>query len=517
MENLSRRMPKFSTSVFRTTEGEDHLGIRSVGISMADHLQSGITSITPRARYWSFFAWVLHDFIQNFSGDKSIINFKDFLKKQEWFYILANIADAEANGVNTKGVIGSTQGQAIWKKPKDLFEPDASYIQNNFGGYSTYRNVMKIVGITMTGDENLGVHIDRLTKPLGENLANVFKKSIEDTIYFQEYRLTDDPIPRSVLKQYGTAASLNRLKEDNSRDYQILSNIFIPVEARTIRQEYRKNSLLYFMTIIDQSPSKKMNFEFFQNIMYDGLFLGELTIPRKLHSVAIGWEIYQARQYFTFSLDTIWSISLEKISKKIMSKSDLIIEILNEVEAEGCNITLRVKDLYSRLSITKEQRAELIKKMKNEKWNYNDHLYGPLKILIEVSKRLQNRKDFEDSHNEMLGLGGRDSISFNTWFEFLDFYKEKSVREFLEHILRYFILEQHQKVALNKMITTSNETYHFIENDGKLFYVCSDNPTFNTFRVFQGLSILEDLGFLVSSEGKYQVTPTGRVQLNAKN
>lgn len=39
----------------RTVAGEDHLGIKYVAINIADILQNGISSITPRARYWSFF------------------------------------------------------------------------------------------------------------------------------------------------------------------------------------------------------------------------------------------------------------------------------------------------------------------------------------------------------------------------------------------------------------------------------------------------------------------------------
>lgn len=47
--------PKYTTSSVRNIAGEDHIGIRSVAISIADYLQSEVTSITPRARYWAFF------------------------------------------------------------------------------------------------------------------------------------------------------------------------------------------------------------------------------------------------------------------------------------------------------------------------------------------------------------------------------------------------------------------------------------------------------------------------------
>lgn len=67
--------PRFTTSDLNTVLGEDHLGIKNVAIIMADTLQSGITSITPRARYWAFYLWVLHDFIQT-QPDKSIKTLK---------------------------------------------------------------------------------------------------------------------------------------------------------------------------------------------------------------------------------------------------------------------------------------------------------------------------------------------------------------------------------------------------------------------------------------------------------
>jgi hypothetical protein len=70
----------------KTVAGEDHLGIKYVAINIADILQNGISSITPRARYWSFFAWVLYDFIEH-EEDKSRSAFLKFLKVKEWHYI----------------------------------------------------------------------------------------------------------------------------------------------------------------------------------------------------------------------------------------------------------------------------------------------------------------------------------------------------------------------------------------------------------------------------------------------
>ncbi|MGG0847094.1 hypothetical protein [Peribacillus simplex] len=513
MQSLINKGPRYTTTSVRTIKGEDHLGIRSVAISMADHLQSGITSITPRARYWAFFAWVLDDFIQHAHEAKTLINFKRFLKKQEGYFILANIADAEANGTTTLAVIGSTEGIKVWRTKFDTFEPFYNYVQESFGGYGTYRNVMKIMGLTMVGDEGIGVQIDRLTK-LGIKLAEAFQQLIQNTEYYQKYRLTNDPVPREVIRQYGQAAALNGLKEAESKDYPLLTNIFLPEESINARHELRKHSMLYYMNIINQSNGNKLTFSYMQDLMFDGFYHHKLTVLKKLQTVAKGWEIYQARQFFTYSLDTIWSYLLNRMSRRILTMTELINSVLTELENSGYDLAEQVADINRYIPLTTEFRRSFIKQMRVEQKDVNLHVWQPTLVMLDVYHRLLGREDFEIIHDELLKLGGKDSISLKTWMEFVDSYQQKSIKDFISYILRYFILEQHHKVALNKMITTKNETYHFIDNDGKLYFISDDVPVFNTFRVNQGLDILEDLGLVKNIKGTYQVTSLGQVKLN---
>ena len=517
MPILTNKGPKYTTSSVRTINGEDHLGILSVGISIADHLQSGITSITPRARYWAFFAWVLYDFIEHASEEKTMKNFKRFLKKQEWYFILSNIADAEVHGVTTHGVIGSTKGIEEWKKQKEFFEPFYEYVKDSFGGYGTYRNVMKIVGVSMIGDEENGVQIDRLTEKTGKMLAEAFKQSIQSTTYYQRYRLTDDPVPRDVIRQYGQFAGLDRLREAKSKEYSLLTNIFMPEEPKNSRQELRKQSMLYYMNIINQSKGRKLTFTYFQDTMFDGFFHHQLTVPHELQTVARGWEIYQARQFFSYSLNTIWSYLLHHMSRRIVTMTELITTVLKQLENNGYKLSESISDLNQYIPLTQELRRTALEEMKSEDKDSKHHVWQPILVMLDVYHRLQNREDFEVLHHELLKLGGRDGISLATWIEFVQSYQHHSIRDFVSYILRYFILEQHQKVALNKMITTRNETYHFIENDGKLYFISDDRPVFNTFRVNQGLSILEDLGLIQELKGTYQVTSLGQVKLNGTN
>ncbi|MBT2728563.1 hypothetical protein J7E63_16685 [Bacillus sp. ISL-75] len=507
--------PGWTTSDIKTINGEDHLGIRFVGISIADTLQAGITSITSRARYWSFYSWVIHDFIQNGPEQKSMKEFKQYLKKQEWYYILANIGWSVKNNMTTSGLIGSTKGSAEWNSEQTVFLPVFDYVKDSFGGYGTYRNVLKIVGLTREGNIEKGVQIDRLTS-LGKELAEAYEKSIDGTVYYQKYRHSNNPVPREVLIDYGQFGGLSSL-HTNALDLPLLTDIFMPKNPSGERGKLRRNSLLYYMSIIQQKAAKPFSFQVWQNLMYDGYFTGTIKVSKELQVVAIGWEIYQARQLITYSLDAIWSFLLDKMSRRIYTTPELISHVLEELSALDFNLNQSIKSIVESLDLQQKDRNNYINLMGSDEKNLISHVWSPILVMLEVYCRFKDRQDFTDLHKNLLTMGGRDSISFKTWFVFVEDYYDQTIEEFLSYIMNYFILDQHQKVALNKVITTKNETYHFVENDGKLYFINDDHPAFNAFRVNQGLSILEDLQLIKGIKGSFMITSLGQVKLSGKN
>lgn len=49
--------PIWTQAEFKTNTGEDHLVILSVGISIGTNMVPGVNTVTPRARYLSFYSW----------------------------------------------------------------------------------------------------------------------------------------------------------------------------------------------------------------------------------------------------------------------------------------------------------------------------------------------------------------------------------------------------------------------------------------------------------------------------
>ncbi|MDQ0253371.1 hypothetical protein J2S74_000743 [Evansella vedderi] len=500
-EEISFNGPKWTSTQYNNVKGEDHLGIKFVSILIADTLQSGVTSITPRARYWSFFIWVLHDFIQNHS-DKSLEQFKKYLKRQEWFYVLANIADAEERGKSTNQVMGVTVALKVWNECQDIVPLRTDYLKNTFGGYSVYRNVMKTIGLIKESDQQ-NVQLDLIRKT-GKELAEAFEETIQHTVYYQKYRLSEEEVPKEVLREYGKIAGLSRLNSPQAKDQLILRNLFIPTDPKHISEQLRQESLHYYLHILKQAKSTSLSRKNWRYYMYEvfsskGEF--QQAIPDKFSRVAKGWEIYQARQYFTYSLESIWSFVLDLLARRPSSREQLLSRIHDELMEVEIPFDLSVKEVMEQyIPLKFEDRERYIDEMNSETMEINKRVWYPILVLLDVYKRLTNREDFNDLHKGFLTLGKRENISFETWFYEAERFNDLSVGELIEKVIVYYILNQHQNVALRKLITTRNETYHFVEDEGKLRFIHSDSPAFNVFRVNQGLSILGDLGFISDQE-----------------
>jgi hypothetical protein len=162
--------------------------------------------------------------------------------------------------------------------------------------------------------------------------------------------------------------------------------------------------------------------------------------------------------------------------------------VLNEVDKKI--LRKKVSSLIGNDILSQKDREIIIDHLRNV-----DELsiVSGLQIMLDVYNRLIDRDDFDDLLLDFLRLGGQEQISLYSWIETVNNYKDKTVKELLAYIMQHLILNQHLKTALDKLCTTRNQTFHFVQEDGKLHWVSSDRPAFNVMRVIQGTGILSDL------------------------
>ena len=72
--------------------GLDHLGIELVSVSLYQALLPGITNVTDRARYYSYYPWCVHKYTQSGPSERTKQNWYNWIRAFDFTYALASVA-----------------------------------------------------------------------------------------------------------------------------------------------------------------------------------------------------------------------------------------------------------------------------------------------------------------------------------------------------------------------------------------------------------------------------------------
>src|SRR5437773_8146400 len=90
------------------SEGQDPLGLNlRVSTRLAGQLLHCITSITPRARYFSFFPWCVAEFIVRAKSNSADSNIRETIRLREKGLTLASVLHHGGQPCEGGGLVGS--------------------------------------------------------------------------------------------------------------------------------------------------------------------------------------------------------------------------------------------------------------------------------------------------------------------------------------------------------------------------------------------------------------------------
>lgn len=508
-------LPSWREHRFRKATGEDHLGVLSVGIAIASNLLPGINTVTPRARYFSFYSWVLYDFLQQ-NKDKSKELFKQHLTKREFAYVLANLAVADHDKSTISSITGITHGAENWKLETDILNVNQRYVKQPLGGYAIYRGAMDIMHLIKRQDDF--EKVDMITQR-GIELAREFESSIQNTQYFRQFLNTDE-IPRSVLLEYGMAGGLTKLHSKPDAKTLIFT-LTRPDRISKFAEVQRRETMGYILHILSCNPMMKaLSGDEWRDVLYKHIFPNGtpyVTLP-ELQYAQNGWYMYQLRQYFGFAMETILCHLLEELrvesssidafcEKKIISGSINLkdVEILFDPSAK-IEFFLGVLPTFS-----EEACIATIRGNKLDTLDWKAHFATPITLLMILYKQLVNLK-----HNRYAAMfaeiGGDNHLSLKKFVNDVDQLLQKNctLGDFCRHIIDEYVVRQHHSVAIGKLLGYNLETFRFIDNDGRLEFITHYWPNFNLFRVEQLIQVMHDLGMIKSIPKNVVVTDLGQ-------
>lgn len=348
--NSIEKGPKLNSRVGKPTE-RDNLGITSIQASMQDELCPVVTTVTYRAFYWAFLVWNYYDYlkrhsVKEISGKDAWGSFNNnCVKKNDFYFILGCMLNDNAERQNLAGV---ENGEETLKNDGP-YSYNNKYLQAFFGGMQYYAGGVQTLGFVTDReqDDTPIPGISRITESVGKPLGEAFDKAISKTKYYKNYKDTDTPVPREVLKELGESIRLDMYGLDECK--QLLRDaIFGEHDNKYYSSKNIIQSRDYLMFLYNEYDLKeKPSTGKLREILYDWFSpRGEhrFSYPEELECAVKGWESIIGRQYFTTSIEIICRAMKANLEYP-KTLGEILRDTVNNTNWKDMQATMRISEI----------------------------------------------------------------------------------------------------------------------------------------------------------------------------
>lgn len=542
--------PHWTEIEYKRGGGRDFLGVETLSEAILSDLLPGINNQTRRARYYSFWAWVLRDFILDPDAKHTQAGFYAWLRQREDALILAYLAHGCGGGA-----AGTEQGNRVWGGGEANSYPLdwKSLLSVDGGGYQLYyRGALQEMNIISRNEDS--PH-DSLTKTVGLGLADAYAESVTGTHYVCQYldatRLRKADI--EDFAQQGCLCQVSQHEEERRR----LIDAFFRFDTPDRFALRRLASLCLFLDIIGQSNGQPLYEAAFRGALYVWSFKDHHAyLPEgNLLNPAQHWRVFQLRQYYVFAIESLWSLFLDRVGIEALSGEEYLTWLLDEWDlaalAEEFNIVLPLADARElKLSALYEAVRDALPSGALDP--------GPVALQTDLNERTLTwhiRRE-RSSLNAQVRAGRALLMlaliywrcqpwrSGPGWKYASDRYGagRLPIESYLRHVGRAFqegwtlarwlgwfhhryLWLQHRRVVLEKLISRRQETAKFevIEDTGangdqtrtpRFRGIGTDEPKMNAPRFPSALGIMTDLGLVEPiQDNGYRLRPDGAALL----
>lgn len=471
---LQTSLPQWSQAS-NPTLGRDPLGLQATSVRIYRDLVPGLTNVTNRLRYYSFYCWVVHNYETSQHADDEK-RWKVFIRRAEALYALAaELHDPAGTGGLAGGEwarlylrenkAGAIDLRRYADKPGD--RTAKQYLlasRGNFGQF--YVASMIEVGLLQP---TTGVPL--VSRPRGEELAEAFAAAIgsrAETLIAQT--LISGKIDWKDAKAVGQAVHPDSINA-STREMRLLRDFLLVNVPDTVNGSSRRSSVWLLLDLLRQGVSlddeAAIRRAFYHRVLPSNkrYEVNGQTIDR--------WRVYQANELCHVALE-VW---LNAISKQLDSYAagatptkvigDLISAAFKARELEGDwkewatsvgnadfaheeEITDQVLDALGDLDKAQDRRS----------------LRAAAKLLAILWARWSGGANEVREHlQRYAGVGGR---SLAHVLASLDAHAARRAREALTRAIQEHVVEGHLTIAARKLAASDKFTYRFMLSDGIL-------------------------------------------------
>jgi hypothetical protein len=311
-----------------SAEGEDPLGLQTITQDrILRGLVPGVLALSRRARYLSFFCFLLEEFQRHFLRPSEGA-FSEFLRYREFEYAVAvQLCPRRCLDLAPTRALGAVSAQRVAHLANI---PRTPSLKGRRGGYGQqYRSLMAVLRLVVLADEavqesqdgrleHVQLPTDRLNEGRGRDLAAAFRAQIAHTEYVRTYLHGDQPIPREVLQELAEHACLCGLDlPAAAEERRLLRAALLEPGQRQPPKDVRQRrlSFAHFLARLDDRPEiipgRLAGAAAFRQAIWDARPIWDAAgadgaaNPRT--AIAAGWAALAAKEYYQEAVATLWA------------------------------------------------------------------------------------------------------------------------------------------------------------------------------------------------------------------
>lgn len=554
----------------------DPLGLElRLSARLSNELLYCITSITPRARYYSFFPWALQDYNERerlTKGDRGRV--KGVLFRERAMVLGAVVHHDSAACLD--GALGGS-GEAIKLVRQNLRSYDLAsfrHLLNTEGQFgAAYKGSLINLGVFKADDvvvndevsletselseETQAIDVRELS-PVGKRLADAFQRSVRTTEYVAEGLTLKDKVTSKALAQFGSRAGLCEIASKGAKDRAVLRDVFFAIDPDVTGDSHKRRRMTLLLLLQCTGQARSAGTYLSDRSLSDICYFSALVpdddagkaIPVKMPDVLVDiqerWRIFFTQSYLAVALQSMLVACVRVIRGN--SGGMRHEQLMNSLNAPGLSSRFNECTGLELQGDVFQMSARELLALSGSRERSNTIELGSIKAPL--SERQLEILLVEGEANEAAGIvfaallfyqvalrhKQRVPAQYGNWYEqqihndysdvalpgilrflqaeFGENWLDRPNGEILGRIIWRFVIRQHQTMSYERGFGGGAPLFHVDGTTVVGTEVDFINPEARNPRLRSALQILSDLGLLnYDEENGYERTPEGETWL----
>jgi hypothetical protein len=542
----------------------DPLGLElRVEARLLSQLLHCITSVTPRARYYSFLPWCVQEFRRSRQSSAGYGSLRSMIRAREKALVLACIAHHEGETCEGMAVVGTRPAKTLYAErngdavdlSKFRDDPKNSMAWNQYFGSLQNLGVFKLTE-PFHGYDDAEEEADSLTaddlelSEIGERLASSYGDPLGFMKVTAALREGNGAVTWTSLASFGARGGVCEIMRDTPTDREVLRDLFFDKLPRADRgrgnssHPFRRQSLLLLMDLARQlgAAGAEMTERAFADAVYHGVMdanhrVVEMSAPAPLQDIGLRWRMFYLHYYMALGLEAAFK-AVVGLADEAGMRGTTLPEILQRLDSPTSGkrlsglLQIPMSAPFLDLSWTDLATASGVRLGAGDCGDRFDEVASLHWLLAERRLSELVRQKGKTGYPEILGLGLAlvltslarlrrwSRTSYGTWLaKASDSHRDLTpplvwtwleqrhrewwsvpMRAFVEPLLQRFVVDQHEWLGYEKGAGSSKIILH--QENGRLTASDRfDDLGVGNPRFWNALRILKDLGLMESDDG----------------